>query len=349
MAEYGRSRQNLSWQLPSSCRPALGARLVFITIICNSQQILGRAPDFARKEPAHLKVVVTTNWNTAGLIGIFLDHYRRLGFETIYVMDFDSTDGSRDILYAKTYQGLVRHVPYPGIANLDSSAIMLDQVRRDLGEDAKCLFCDPDELLVLPEGRKLNDVFDMSADAAIISRFNMTGLRSRALNDQASLSDLRTLPLRIVKRAERCLPRDMETDIMNPPWIYTQIPGKVIVRPAAALAIAPGDHSAEVSGELVHLPSDQIYLMHFPLRSFAEFADKISRAAQDFDANPELDRFYGWQLRRWVRLSGQGRLHEEYLQQFLPDEEFERSIADQVVVLDESLRHVPDLHPKAEA
>ena len=43
-------------------------------------------------------IVATTTWNCVDLISSFLEHYQRLGFQRVLVMDFNSIDGSRDLL-----------------------------------------------------------------------------------------------------------------------------------------------------------------------------------------------------------------------------------------------------------
>lgn len=42
--------------------------------------------------------LVTTTWNSLDHLEIFLDHYRKLGVGRVLVMDFDSTDGTAEVL-----------------------------------------------------------------------------------------------------------------------------------------------------------------------------------------------------------------------------------------------------------
>jgi hypothetical protein len=70
------------------------------------------------------------------------------------------------------------------------------------------------------------------------------------------------------------------------------------------------------------------YLLHYPFRSFESFAAKVRLAASDFDANADLPFTYGWQLRRWVELARRGQLLQEYLDQFVPDEDVPRLLED---------------------
>ena len=280
-----------------------------------------------------MHAIATTTWNTADLVAPFLDHHLRAGFDCVLVMDFDSTDGTRDVLSSQKYQGVVKRIPYPGIAGLDSSAILLEVARQQLASDARCLFCDPDEFLTLAPGTSLKDLTDHAADALIVPRFNMTGRQSWAAGGQND--PLRHLNLRILQRTKRQLPNDMNADVLAPPWIFTFIKGKVFLRVAGTTAIGSGDHRAAVKSGTHNLAQEQAYLQHRPMRTFAEFERKIGMAAIDFAANPNLDPLYGWQLRRWIRLAAQDRLHEEYLQQFIPDADVPNLAASGIIAVDD--------------
>jgi hypothetical protein len=49
-------------------------------------------------------------WNSAGVVQIFLDHYRQLGFDQVLLMDFEMTDGTLEVLKDKEYRDFVKVV-----------------------------------------------------------------------------------------------------------------------------------------------------------------------------------------------------------------------------------------------
>ena len=198
------------------------------------------------KEGRRVVIVVTTTWNSATLIDTFLRHYRALGVDQVLVMDFDSSDGTDELLRSSEWAAFVRTVPFTGLAGLDSSNLMLDLARDWFGPDAVCLFCDPDELLAVPEACDVGSPLG-AADAVVLPRHNVTGLRSVAASEPDSLSALRGLTLRIDGRCERVPIEDMHKERLVPPWIYTAIPGKVLVRAGRVLSIGAGDHVAVVA------------------------------------------------------------------------------------------------------
>ncbi len=283
-------------------------------------------------------IVATTTWNSIDLIRPFLGHYRRLGFGRVLVMDYDSDDGTRDLLEADEWRDFVTIVPFPGLASLDSSNILLSIAKTDRTAQW-CLFCDPDELLRLPDDTRLDDLLSVlpaAAESVVIPRFNMTGPRSRARLEADERSHVEALTLRIIRRYARVGPHDIDMAELEPPWIFTAILPKVLVRVAAALAIGEGDHSARTENNSMWDASDGVRLLHYPVRTFSAFQQKVDLARLGFAANPHLSQAHGWQVRRWINLASAGRLLEEYYRQFIPDEDVGGLIADGTLCLDDS-------------
>jgi hypothetical protein len=284
-------------------------------------------------------VLATATWNCIDLVSTFLSHYTKLGIDGILAMDFDSTDGTREVLTSAEWQHFVRLVPFPGIAGLDSSNRLLSLAQGDYGSDSWCLFCDPDELLVTPTMSIRDAAIEemRRAEWVSIPRFNVTAPLSLAIASPSRLSALDGLTLRIDGRHQRNVGADIEKDTLDPPWIVTAIPGKVFVRVEAARRIGDGDHTAETRSSRMSTAPAGTHLLQYPFRSYSQFAHKIELASIDFDSNPDLPAGYGWQLTRWRRLANAGKLYEEYLQQFIRDEDTERLLGNGTLALDESI------------
>jgi len=248
------------------------------------------------------------------------------------VMDFNSVDGTRELLTSDEWSSFVVVEPFPGIAGLDSSDLLLASAKRSFSGDCWCLFCDPDEFLITPS----MTIADLSAhvkrgDSSVLPRFNVTAERSIAQFDQDRLTAEDALTLRIDRQHQRKITPRTLMEPLDPPWIFTAIPGKTLVSIGAAIAIGDGDHTATTTGSTVPAP-DGVYLLHYPFRSFRSFATKIELAEGDFAANRDLPLTYGWQLRRWIELARRGQLFEEYLSQFVADEDVERLLLDGTLV-----------------
>src|SRR5262245_32152348 len=91
-------------------------------------------------------IVATTCWNAGHLIIDFLRHYETIGAEAILVMDFGSEDHTLDVLNSSEWSNLVVPIPFPGLAAIDSSKILLEFAKEKFPTHW-CLFCDPDEFL----------------------------------------------------------------------------------------------------------------------------------------------------------------------------------------------------------
>ncbi|MFL6180558.1 MAG: glycosyltransferase family 2 protein [Actinomycetes bacterium] len=96
--------------------------------------------------------LVTTTWNSLDHLEIFLDHYRKLGVRVL-AMDFDSTDGTAEVLVLARVGGSRR----AGSASRHRWSRFVNEMlaiaQSSASADDWCLFCDPDELLVTPSMR----------------------------------------------------------------------------------------------------------------------------------------------------------------------------------------------------
>ena len=283
-------------------------------------------------------VVASTTWNTGALVDDFLDHYRRLGAAAVLLMDFGSVDGTRERVVA--WGDFVEVFDLPSLAGKDSSNALLAEAKRRYPKEWWCLFCDPDEFLVTPR-MQIDDASAAAlpdAGTVVVERRNMTGPRSIA-TAQADLSPLRGLTLRIDGRHERTNQEMLDHERrLEPPWIYTAVPGKVLVRLGAADSIGDGDHVATTtSATTATAPPSDAYFLHYPFRDYGEFAAKVELARQDFGEN-EYPVGFAWQYRRWLRCLEQHRLAREYLEQFVPDERVPPLITEGVLTEDTTVR-----------
>ena len=278
-----------------------------------------------------MKIIFTTTWNSADVITTFLTHYQDLGFDQIVVMDFDSTDGTAEILSETRRQGFVSPFPFPGIAGLDSSNLMLNYARSAFAPDTLCLFCDPDELLVLPSMDARRDLpLDLGGEDVsgwFFPRSNMTCKRSWAVARQDEMHATGNLRYRAGGATRRNHVALIQEDRLEPAWIFTQLPAKVLVKLSHTTAIGDGDHTSTTIGTLKPAP-EGMRLLHYPFRTLDAFEAKIALARQDFEANASVPAGYGWQLRRWIRLADKGFLTREYLEQFPDDEDFNLYLAE---------------------
>jgi hypothetical protein len=293
--------------------------------------------------------IVTPTWNSAGLLEAFLAHYERLGASAIFVADMGSTDETLEILDSPRWSGLV-HRQHGLPIEEDPHDEQLRLAQSMLGE-GWCLFCDPDEFLVTPN-MSLYDTCATGAAHVALPLHNVTARRSVAEGKGEDLSPFGALTLRIDRSHRHSRKEKVTTEPLTPPWIFTEQPGKVVVRVGRALSIARGAHNADVAEgparRLVRTRKSPAgcYLLHYPFRTYEEFFRKVNMAEVSFSVSGELDapRKKGgvprsaWHYHRWFAIRDRGGLYDEYLAQFVPDERVPSLLVDGTLVEDTRVR-----------
>jgi hypothetical protein len=291
-------------------------------------------------------VVATSSWNTVKLLESFLRHARRLGMAAAYVMDFDSTDGSAELLRAPEWRDFVRPVPFPGLTAESTSDILMEHAKQG-HPDAFCLFCDPDEFLCTHMG-SLQSVIreERWADHGVVQlrRFNMTASTSAIPLLQGP--DFLSRMALSIRRARTRTHEELLGWELASPWIFSAVPAKVAVRLSDCTSIWPGDHGAVTTTGSI-LRSSRAWMQHYPIRSWAEFEEKVKNIAihmesgsDDAEPEPEYGPYHCWHWHRWVSLLDSGGLRAEYERQFVDDSRVRQYLSDGILAYSDHLRHV---------
>ena len=269
-------------------------------------------------------IVATSTWDSADVLEPWLAHIERLGAAKVLVMDYGSTDGTREILGSKRWSGLVRAHDVSSL-QADTSNDLLAIAKAD-HEGSWCLFCDPDEFLITLT-MSVEDLLPADRDAvSIVSvpRRNMTGPRSEATSTDSSLSPFEWLTLRIERTSERTDEEVAGRIELSSPWIFSALPGKVLVDVDRVDFIALGDHEARASDGSTDQLEGSI-LLHFPFRSFERFRSKLEHAGRHIEHDPQPSGA-PWHYVRWLSAGGERALRGEYEAQFVDDADVARLI-----------------------
>lgn len=269
------------------------------------------------------------------MIEPWLRHLEQLGATAVLAMDYGSNDGTREILRSPRWSRLVRMYDVPSL-QADTSNDLLAIAKAEY-PGSWCLFCDPDEFLVTP-AMSLQDLLPARAGGisiVTVPRRNMTGARS-AVRLGSSRSAFEWLTLRIERTSERTDAERFGQTELSSPWIFTAIPGKVVVQVDRVDFIGAGDHGAEAeAGETGHL--ERCVLLHFPFRSFERFRLKLQLARRHMEEDPQPPDI-AWQYRRWIGAPDDRALRDEYESQFVDDADVPRLVRDGVLVEDTRVR-----------
>lgn len=116
------------------------------------------------------------------------------------------------------------------------------------------------------------------------------------------------------------------------------LPPKMCHRASPDVAIGQGNHTIEGISRQAALDDGRVDILHFPLRSYRQFENKIVKGGRAYERNTELSPTVG---RTWRHLYGlwlQGQLPAHYDTQTFDEASIRRGLADGVVAHDTRLR-----------
>jgi hypothetical protein len=115
------------------------------------------------------------------------------------------------------------------------------------------------------------------------------------------------------------------------------LPPKVCHRGIENIKVAQGNHNISWPKRLAVFPQTLIEILHFPLRSYAQFENKIVKGGAAYERNTDLRSNIGRDWRRLYKQWKKGNLYEHYQKQTWPDIQLQRGLEDGLLVLDTRL------------
>jgi hypothetical protein len=112
---------------------------------------------------------------------------------------------------------------------------------------------------------------------------------------------------------------------------------KVAHRGHDDVVVAQGNHSVSIGGEPLGSTGAPMTILHFPVRTRAQFLNKIVKGGAAYERNTELDGGMGSTWRALYRLHLAGRFDEAFANELLSDDEIALGLADGTLVRDERL------------
>ena len=115
------------------------------------------------------------------------------------------------------------------------------------------------------------------------------------------------------------------------------LPGKVAHRAISDVVVEQGNHRVLSGGAAVACAPAPITILHFPVRSRAEFFNKVAKGGAAYARNSELDDNVGETWRYLYALYVDGKLDQEFERELMTEEEVARGLAAGALVRDERL------------
>jgi hypothetical protein len=271
--------------------------------------------------------------DNADILKEYLEWYASLGVDFVVANDWGSTDGSRDILDDFAKKKFLQWRPQNNKRMTDwNPSDELASIARDQHGAGWIMLFDTDEFLTV-------DRSDLKGVLAAVAR-DVTALRVNCLNMTGSIPNpgenaLRTLTLRIERTVQETHEQALSGDLPVP-YIFIGHPPKTIVRASTFVGYGVGGHSATTNVGDGGEHSD-LRILHFAIRGFAALQSKVRNTEAWFAQNPQLTGTWGWHWRRWIRLSREGRLREDYEAQFVSPARAEELLHNGTCVRDEAI------------
>ena len=276
---------------------------------------------------------IGTTRNEVDLVAINLQHHCAQDIDSFLIRDNGSTDGTQDEL-----SRLSKHLPLEW--SQYKGPFLQDRLLSDLAVEAFhrgadwVIPVDADEFWHGTSGT-IRGVLEHSAAGA---------LRVEVVNFVQSREVIQTIPNGLSLMTRRPTkpigPSDQWEELVEAEriaYVEHAYPAKWICRPSAAVRYGWGSHA--VSGVCgPEASTDEIRCFHAPLRSYAVLKAKVDA---DRPVN-EVQAYVAtvWQLRRWRRLTWEGRLDQEWEANSYRDDMLEVFGRRRPLVIDESLRRL---------
>jgi hypothetical protein len=116
------------------------------------------------------------------------------------------------------------------------------------------------------------------------------------------------------------------------------LPGKVCHRGLADIEVSQGNHAVARQGRPVPAIPVPVTIMHFPLRNYAQFANRTVQGGAAYARNAELPPGTGAVRRHLYQVWQEGGLEAYFQRAVLDEASVERGLAEGRLVRDERLR-----------
>jgi hypothetical protein len=112
---------------------------------------------------------------------------------------------------------------------------------------------------------------------------------------------------------------------------------KTAHRAATDVVVEQGNHRVSVGGHLAPCAPAPMTILHYPVRSRAQFFNKVVKGGAAYARNTELDHDIGKTWRHLYQLYQEDKLDQVYEKELMTEAQIARGLATGVLVRDERL------------
>ncbi len=265
-------------------------------------------------------------------------YHAAMGIEQFVVTDNASVDGTRELLATLATEFDIDIIDEPShTIDQDYWVTRMAEHLQIRGKQDWVIHNDADEFWVPPQasipdaiaetlncsGEHINTVGVLNC-----KRFNM--LPNRRDLEKANYAFY--LNVLAATRAVPLLTGEQPWSDDNSNCLARPVMDKVLTRVQGLKSVGYGNHGAE--HQLAQVGCDNITILHFPVRTFAQFKRKVVNYGESLAKNQRLPAASSLHLRYWYDRHLAGKLHEDYAQITFSDERLRQLLADHSVQID---------------
>jgi len=257
----------------------------------------------------------------ADIIASHIDFHLSRGVDHILAMDNRSEDATTDILLSYQAKGVLTYIFQP--QDDYSQSVWVTQMARQAALELKAdwvINSDADEFW-WPDSGNLKDTLAAVPDNIEAVRVERTNFIPPAETSPLSFAAAMTVRER------------QSFNALGQP-----LPPKLCHRGLAEVVVSQGNHDAYVQGRPLTATSAPLAILHYPVRSYDQFANKIAKGGAAYQRNTELPEGVGATWRRLHAQLARGELRAAFDAQTLSDAEIADGLAQGRLIRDERLR-----------
>lgn len=264
--------------------------------------------------------LTASTMNDADVLEGFLRFHLEQGVDRIVLTDVSSDDGTADILQSFSQLDEVVWLTTDPEQNREASD-RRNRMKNYCEEhlSATWIICSDVDEFWWPGETTLKEALPRhgksGVDVLMCRRFNMvaSGNGRNLLSAPFDFMDFEYS----IRAPEYPSHEEIVTGALRHPWVFYGIGPKVAIRGGRAHSIQNGAHAVSGPDLKVETPAD-IDILHFPLRSYAQFRNKVDRIHGFMEAN-NLQSYDAWHWQRWARMLDT-ELEQDYLENTLSAE-----------------------------
>jgi glycosyltransferase involved in cell wall biosynthesis len=248
-----------------------------------------------------------------------LEFHLANGVDEIVLMDNISTDATAEIAREYERTGYLHYMFQPR-DDYAQGRWVTAMARRAIDEfDADWVINSDADEFWWPHAGSLTDCLGSIGASNLAASVERTNFVARAENGQPFWRRMNVRSVESVNVLGEALPR------------------KVAHRAASDVVLDQGNHRVHVDGRLAPCVPAPVTILHFPIRSRAQFFNKIAKGGAAYARNTELPDNVGKTWRHLYRLYLDGQLDQAYTKELQTDDQIATGLATGALVRDERL------------